>query len=245
MDSMTHRFLAAGVTACLFFAAPATRGAQSRDAREAADRARTKIVILKTVRAGAAGSATGFMAGPGLAVTAGHAVSRATAVTAWLNGVSYPARVSALHPSLDLAALRLRAPELQLKPLELAERSTDLLPGEELLILAGPSQGPNARGEPTTRVLIPATFRRRGEMRDPDGRVGTMLTLNATVERGDSGSPVIRVRDGKVVGVVSSRELPDAEGVSRTAYAVPVEALAIWLRDVEADGEFYLFRLTR
>jgi S1-C subfamily serine protease len=75
-----------------------------------------------------------------------------------------------------------------------------------------------------------------------------MLTLDANVERGDSGSPVIRVRDGAVVGVLSSRELPGEDGVSRTAYAVPVETVTPWLDGVTkpaADDDFYLFRLAR
>jgi S1-C subfamily serine protease len=218
-------------------------------AREAADRARTKIVILKTVRRNSASSATGFVARPTLAVTAAHAVAQTTSITAWLNGVSYPARVVSTHSDLDLAVLRLNSPELQLKPLTLATSSESVTPQDELFILAGPAQGPEARGEPRDRVLIPAIFRRRGPMRDPDGKLAPMLTLDASVERGDSGSPVIRVRDGAVVGVLSSRELPDADGVSRTAYAVPVEAVTRWLDDVthkpDADDDFYLFRLPR
>lgn len=245
---MQHHFHAAGCAACLLLAASAVPGAQSRDAREAADRARTKIVILKTARPGSAGAATGFMARPGLAITAGHAVAQVTGITAWLNGVSYPARVQAVHPEYDLAILRLRSPELQLKPMSLAEQSVSLTPREELLILAGPSQGPAAKGEPNQRVLIPAAFRVRSRIRDPEGKVGTMLTLDANVERGDSGSPVIRVRDGAVVGVLSSRELPGEDGVSRTAYAVPVETVTPWLDGVAkpaADDDFYLFRLAR
>jgi len=214
-------------------------------AREAADRSRTKIVILKTARPESSGSATGFLARPRLAVTVGHALSAVTATTAWLNGVPYRTEVVATHPDYDLAVLRLRAPELQLKPVVLASSSVEMNAGEELLVLAGPSQGPNAKGEPNDRVLIPARFRARGPVRDPGGKVGTMLTLEASVERGDSGSPVLRARDGAVVGVLSSRELPDAEGISHTAYAVPVEALNSWLdRVVPAgmDEEFYLFR---
>jgi S1-C subfamily serine protease len=214
-------------------------------AREAADRSRTKIVILKTARAESSGSATGFLARPGLTVTVGHAISAVGTITAWLNGVAYRTEVVATHPDYDLAVLRLRAPELQLKPVELAASSAEVKPGEELLVLAGPSQGPNAKGEPNDRVLISARFRARGPVRDPGGKVGTMLILDASVERGDSGSPVLRARDGAVVGVLSSRELPDAEGVSRTAYAVPVEALSPWLDRVAPPGmdeEFYLFR---
>lgn len=230
----------------LAFSTAGADSGPSLQAREAADRSRTKIVILKTARATSRSSATGFLARPGLTVTAGHAVSPTATITAWLNGVSYRAGLVATHPDYDLAVLRLRAPELQLKPVALATGSAELKPGDELVVLAGPSQAPRATGEPNDRVLISARFRTRGPVRDPGGKVGQMLTLDASVERGDSGSPVLRARDGAVVGVLSSRELPDAEGISRTAYAVPVEALTSWLDHVSGpavpDDEFYLFR---
>lgn len=242
--SMGYALCALGVALAL-----STAGAEpgpSRRAQESADRARTKIVILKSARTTSNGSATGFLARPGLTVTAAHAVSPTAAITAWLNGVSYRAGLLATHPDYDLAVLKLRAPELQLKPMELASGTAELHPGDELIVLAGPSQGPRAQGEPNDRVLIPARFRARGPVRDPNGKSSQMLTLDASVERGDSGSPILRARDGAVVGVLSSRELPDAEGVSHTAYAVPVEALAPWLDRVAgpavADDEFYLFR---
>jgi S1-C subfamily serine protease len=237
---MRYAVCAAGIALALS-AAGADSG-PSRRAREAADRSRTKIVILKTARHETGGSATGFLARPGLTVTAGHAVSAAASITAWLNGVSYRAGVVASHPDYDLAVLRLHAPELQLKPVQLAPTSAEIQPGEELLVLAGPAQGPRAMGEPNDRVLIPARFRARGPVRDPSGKVESMLTLDASVERGDSGSPVLRARDGAVVGVLSSRELPDEEGVSHTAYAVPVEALNTWLNRVAGNDDFYLFR---
>ncbi len=78
-----------------------------------------------------------------------------------------------------------------------------------------------------------------------------MLALEASVERGDSGSPVVRVRDGRVVGVLSSRRLPDETGVSRVAYAVPAEVVHPWL-DAAArrltparDEDFYLSDIQR
>ncbi|MCC2669061.1 MAG: hypothetical protein K0Q72_1532 [Armatimonadetes bacterium] len=215
--------------AVLLVAAVCTASSLNPRARDAADRARTKIVILKTATSRTTGAATGFVVRPGVVITAGHAVSHATGITAWLNGVSYPAKLAAVHPDLDVAAVRLRTPELRLKPLALAETSLGLEPGEELLILAGPSQGADATGDPADRVLISARLRRRGPVRDPNGKLEPMLIMDASVERGDSGSPVLRVKDGSVVGVLSSRELPHEDGVSRTAYAVPAEAIQPWL----------------
>lgn len=251
---MKRSFLAPGVAALLAFAAwPARSGAQapaelSPRAGEVADRARTKVVVLKTRRPRSSGAGTGFLARPNLVVTASHVVSGGAAVTAWLNGVSYPATLLENHPQEDLSVLRLRAPELQLKPAELAETSEGLPSAAELVILAGPSQGPQADGDPRGRVPIPAAFSRRLPLTDPTGRRSMMLSMRASVRRGDSGSPVLRVSDGRVVGVLSSRELPDAGGVSHFAYAVPVEALSQWLdaaleRERRQSGDFYLLRL--
>ena len=217
---------------------------------EVADRARTKVVVLKTAREGAYGAATGFLARPRLVITAGHAVTQGRAITAWVNGVGYHADVQAIHPDHDLAVLRLRAPELLLKPLELARSAEGLVEDEELVILAGPSQPAGAKGDPSARLPIHATFQRRVALRDASGRVNNLLALRGSVRRGDSGAPVIRVRDGSVVGVLSSRALPDAQGVSQTAYAVPVDAIQPWLdasptSRAGRDEDFYLFRLKK
>lgn len=233
------------VTAGAVAVASGARG-QGDAAREVVDRTRTKVVILKTARSNTRGAACGFLAGSGLVLTAQHAVEGVSSITAWVNGVSYAASVLSTHPDYDLALLRLTAPNLLLKPVELGRTTEGLAAGEPLVILAGPSQPPAAVGEPTERVPIPAHYRRRIPLRDAAGRQGVMLALDASVERGDSGSPVLRPKDGTVVGVLSSRELPDADGISHSAYAVPIEAVHSWLeaatRRGRGDEEFYLFR---
>jgi S1-C subfamily serine protease len=174
--------------------------------------------------------------------------------TAWLNGVSYNTGLLGLHPDHDFAALELRAPSLLLKPLDLAETSTDLRSGEALVILAGASRVGRGTGDPTQRVALPAVYQGRVTLRLSNGKPGPLLKMDASVERGDSGSPIIRVRDGRVVGVLSSRELPDANGVSHTAFAAPVETLQTWLADLPSAvetrpsggvEEFYLQRVIR
>lgn len=228
-------------------AAGAGWGAVPRDfdPGAAADRARTKIVVLKMRQEAGQGSATGFLARPRLVVTAGHAVRNTGAVTAWLNGVAYGTTVLLVHPQYDLAVLGLRSPDLLLKPLELAPSAEDLAEGEPLMILAGPSQPPAAKGEPRDRVEIPASYRRRVGLRGNDGSLLRMLGLDASVRLGDSGSPVLRLHDGRAVGVLCSREAPGEGGVSRTAYAAPIEALNPWLDQAaerlrKLDGDFYL-----
>lgn len=245
----TQVFLLTYAVSVLLPAALSSRAAGPDDrqrARDAADRVRTKVVVLKTARAGGGGAATGFLARPGLVLTVGHAVAEATSITAWVNGVSYHAAVAASHPELDLAALSLRAPGLLLKPVELSA-ARDLAEGEALVILAGPSQAARATGDPAGRVVIPAAFRRPMTVRAPNGRLCRMLAMDARVERGDSGSPVVRVRDGTVLGMLTSRDLPATDGASHIAYALPLDSARAWLdATVPAAGEeFYLSTLLK
>lgn len=216
--------------------------------QEAVDRTRTKVIVLKTEREPRRGFGTGFLARPGLVVTAGHVVEGTTRITAWVNGVDYGAEVLDSVAEHDLAILGLRAPDLLLKPAELAATSASLRVGEELVIVAGPAQPPTAKGDPAERLARSAAFRGLVRLRDGAGRLAPLLELAAHVDRGDSGSPVVRVRDGSVVGFVSSREAPDGDGTSRVAYAVPVEAFhgrldAAGKKKQARDGDFYLFQL--
>lgn len=237
-------FLAA---AALVTAGPAGSAGSSMALREAVDRVRTKVIVLKTARGNFRGFGTGFLARPGLVVTAGHVVDEVSAVTAWVNGVGYRADVLETHRNHDLAILGLRAPNLLLKPVELARATVGLREREPLVVVAGPAQSPAAMGDPTGRVGLPAGFTRRVRLRDPAGRLDTLLELAAEVEPGDSGSPVVRVRDASVVGVLSSRRTPGGDGISRAAYAVPAEVLHNWLDSAEQragrKNDFYLFRM--
>jgi V8-like Glu-specific endopeptidase len=73
--------------------------------------------------------------------------------------------------------------------------------------------------------------------------MGDSLAMRATVEQGDSGSPVLRSRTGEVVGLLISREAPDPAGFSYQAYALPVELFREWLdRPDPAGDDFYLLR---
>lgn len=210
------------------------------DVHEVVDRARTKVVVLKLAGTRSQTSATGFVAGPGLVVTVAHAVESTSRLTAWMNGASYPARVVRTRRDDDLALLRIEAKEVLVKPLPLSPDSRRLEREEALVILAGPSQAPGADSDPRNRLPIPARFRDRVRLKAVT--TGPVLALRAHVEKGDSGSPVLRVRDGAVVGMLSSREVPGADGLSSTAYAVPVEAFRPWVEDREPVGgeRFYL-----
>lgn len=225
----------AAAVACCFPPVVAPSLAQTPEA--AVERVQTKVVILRTLnrRDGATrrGFGSGFLARKGLIVTAAHVIDRSDGVTAWLNGVSYPARVLAVHRQHDVAILGLDAPDLLLKPAALAPAGLRLARFEQLIILSSRAQAARAQGDPRERIPKPAIYRQLVAQADASGRSDQLLELQASVEKGDSGSPVIRVSDGAVVGVLSSRELPDALGVSRTCFAVPTGGLHRWLDEAE------------
>jgi len=107
---------------------------------------------------------------------------------------------------------------------------------------------PGARAELEERLAIPARFAGRSERRGPTGAIGPHLDLAVTVARGDSGAPVLRLADGAVVGFLTSRALPDEDGRSRAAYAIPIEAARPALaqaREAARADEFYLLPLSR
>ena len=61
---------------------------------------------------------------------------------------------------------------------------------------------------------------------------------------------VIRVSDGLIVGTLCSRQAPGGDGVSRFAFAAPIEAVHRWLDTVarkpeREPGEFYLLGIGR
>ena len=73
-------------------------------------------------------------------------------------------------------------------------------------------------------------------LRWPNGLSDFDLRLQAAAIPGDSGSPVLRLRDGAVVGILRGRTNPDASGRSDTAWAVPIEAAHALLARVRAPS---------
>ena len=57
-----------------------------------------------------------------------------------------------------------------------------------------------------------------------DGPADVGVRLLARAQPGDSGSPVLRLSDGAVIGILRGRTFPDGTGRSETAWAVPIEA---------------------
>jgi S1-C subfamily serine protease len=184
--------------------------------------ARPKVVLVYVQTSGPARWGTGFVAERGRIITNVHVVQDARAVTVWANGAPYRAQVAATDGSRDLAVVVVPDARLEMKPLALA-RDGRGPPGEAVMILASRVQMNWGRG---SVQVAPVTGSSWGYtwLRWPNGLSDFDLRLQAAAIPGDSGSPVLRLRDGAVVGILRGRTNPDASGHSDTAWAVPIEA---------------------
>jgi S1-C subfamily serine protease len=181
----------------------------------------TTWVVSISVRSGGASNqlGTGFTAGAGRVVTVAHLVEGASTVTVRRagpgaggadRGIPLRARVLRLDPRTDLALLA--APGLRAPPLHTArdgERARLLVRrGDRTVTLAAP-----------VRRQIVAHVRTGTASAPPKRRSG--LELEARIEAGDSGAPVI-APGGEVMGVVFAR----SRSRPGTAYAVGAAAVA-------------------
>jgi S1-C subfamily serine protease len=227
---------------CVYLRASAVSYADSP--MEVLEQVRPKVVLVlvqigRTERGG-----TGFIAGPSLVLTSEHVVRGARRVQVWINETAYPAEVLHADAENDLAVLLVRGGTLAIKALPLADAHSTI--ADERVVIVGCH--PTLVGGRTPRVrqsIIPARFQRvawfGGALKSPWGTV----EVAGSVEPGDSGSPVIRLRDGAVIGVVRARNSPDQEGRSTTAWAVPIEAARGMLPDADRGPRFADRRPTR
>jgi S1-C subfamily serine protease len=212
--------------ACLLPLAAAPTHAQ-RETRELVAWARPKVVLIQIQTGGVPRWGTGFLAARGRVLTNEHVVRSAQAVIVWANGAPYRARVAAVDDAQDLAALILPDAALELKPLALAGNGRGN-PGEPVLILASRTQVVRtSRAAPAGRLAhvspVPGTAWEYTWLHWANGAPAVDRRLEARAIPGDSGSPVLRLSDGAVIGIVRGRTYPDESGRSETAWAVPIE----------------------
>jgi S1-C subfamily serine protease len=180
------------------------------------DRAAVERVWRKVARVVAQGRgprlASAFPIGESRFLTAAHVVEGTSSVAVWLNDTRYPARVVWADRDADLAVLALQR-RLALRPVRWTRGAAE--PGEAVMILGFPgAEGVPERGKrggPPSPVA--ATV--EGVEPVPESRAGLWrMRLRCRVARGQSGSPVVRLRDGAVVGLVTSRALDEEVNLS-------------------------------
>jgi S1-C subfamily serine protease len=189
----------------------------------ALETARAKVLLVQA-RAGALDRAgTGFIVGPGLVLTSEHVVRGARKITLWINEAPYAASVERADAERDLALLSVKEAVLSIKPLPVADAARTQ-PGEPVLILGCHPFLQRGRIPRVRQSVISGRFERLSRIGVPLAGPEGAIELLASIERGDSGGPVIRVRDGAVIGIVRARSQPGADGRSYTTWAVPIEA---------------------
>ncbi|WP_199613626.1 S1C family serine protease [Paenibacillus alkalitolerans] len=144
----------------------------------------------------------------GLIVTNRHVVGEAPeSVVTFQNGKRYTADVVARDPVMDIAILEIGHTEMPVLPLAGGSSDTE---GEPVYIIGNPLFFHWIANEGVVGELLTD--------RDPP-----VMTLQAPVYRGNSGSPVIG-RNGQVIGVVFATSTIERNGESeKVGLAVPVE----------------------
>ena len=141
---------------------------------------------------------SGWVAAPGMVVTAAHVVAgeRDTAVQPFGSGNGLGAEAVAFDPHNDVAVLRVAGLHARALPL------VDAHPGAAVAVLGYPEDGPfdavPARIGTTTFALMDDAYGR-----GPVGR--TVTTLRGTVRHGDSGGPAVDARGAVETTVFAAR----------------------------------------
>ncbi|MEQ8785595.1 MAG: trypsin-like peptidase domain-containing protein [Pirellulaceae bacterium] len=152
-------------------------------------------------------SGTGFVVhSDGYLLTCAHVVLGATDIRVELNGLSYPGQVVALDKEHDLAVVHIDRRDLPTLPLG---NSDFVQLAEDLHVV----------GYPLSNVLGESVKTSRGQLAGVIGQGGgKMFQLDAAVNHGNSGGPVIN-NHGEVVGVATAVLV--GEGVNHVGFAVP------------------------
>lgn len=152
---------------------------------------------------------TGFNIGPeGLIITNYHVVEGAVNITVTFpDGKMYKASLFSSKPEFDLAVLKLNSSGLPVVPVNQTMPS----PGEKVLIVGNPLSLNN--------IIVEGKVGQYLRMKDRPGRV---ISLNAPIYPGNSGSPVFN-RNGEVVGVVFGTLKSVKEGKEKIiGLAIPI-----------------------
>jgi S1-C subfamily serine protease len=158
-------------------------------------------------------------------VTNAHVVAGVKKPKVQIAGVGkrYSARVVAFDSSRDLAVLAV--PDLPARPLPLGG---EMERGDDAVVAGFPHDGPFL----ATPARVRNVLRAQGEdIYGRDGAIREVYSLNATIEPGNSGGPVL-TPGGDVVGVVFAKSLDDPS----TGYALTLtEARPVIQKGIKAQ----------
>ena len=173
-------------------------------------------IVARTGTQGAEGS--GFVvSADGQIVTNEHVIDGATSITVkFWNGRSYTARVVESDPSLDLAVLKVDAPNSELHPLTLAD-SGDVQVGDAVVAIGSPF----GLSETVTSGIVSALGRHVSGTNH--ATISDAIQTDAAINHGNSGGPLLNAQ-GQVIGV-NSQIQSESGGSEGVGFAVPSSAV--------------------
>ncbi|WP_018603384.1 S1C family serine protease [Mycobacterium sp. 155] len=173
------------------------------------------------------GIGTGIVLSPdGEVLTNYHVVQGANAVSATVNGRSYPADLIGYDREHDVALLQLHGADGL--PTATIGDSNALAPGDPVVAL-GNAQGSDAplTQEVGTVTAFGRTVNAEDELTGSSDEITGLFEFAAPVRAGDSGGPVINGA-GQVVGMTTAASVNFRMGPGGKGFAIPInEAMAV------------------
>lgn len=175
---------------------------------------------------------TGFFYKRDLVVTNYHVIQDQESITVTLsNGRQASAVIEASDPGIDIVLLRVKGVSAP-KTLAFGD-SAGLVPGQKLTVIGTPLRFSNFVSTGIFSVLASAR-----EVPREDGiaqEVGEYIATTASIQRGNSGGPVLDSR-GAVVGVADANAAPNLLQAGLIGLALPGDLVKQSVEDLEKIG---------
>ena len=178
-------------------------------------KATSSVVQIKTVKNGEPRIATGIVLKGNKILTNHHVIENASSIQVIVsNGKSYTGTVEQVDASNDLALLSV--PEAD--ELRYLEFETEVKSGQGILVIGNPHSYTNS----VTKGVVSHTDRK--------GKI----QIDAGVNKGNSGSPVISISSGKVLGLIATKL--NGQDVENISFAVRADVILDFL-----DGNIVIY----
>ncbi len=162
------------------------------------------------------GTGTGFfVSADGYLITCAHVVQGADRIDVKIDGKDHSAIAVAVEPDDDLALLKIDAAGFAALPLAASDK---VKLGEEVRAIGYPLSTVLGNGIKVTRGIVAGVV---------DGEMGKRFQIDAAVNPGNSGGPVVNDR-GQVLGVASSKLI--GIELTRVGFCVPAERVLSLLK---------------
>jgi len=139
----------------------------------------------------------------------------------------FPAEIVGFDPDADVALIKVEAGGVDLKPLDLSERSSFAV-GEPVAAIGSPF----GERQSLSVGVVSATDRTIESL--TDFAIDDAIQTDASINPGNSGGPLLDA-DGKVIGINQQIETSSGSN-SGVGFAIPVDAIRYSLEQLREDG---------